>query len=217
MRLLSYDMDQELIEKITDEELFICDVAEDMYDALYHAEVRFYNLIMIKSDSIDECKSFFKYISCHKTAFVVITSNTTKEFELELLKCGVISVIQEPATNEYILCKLESIYRDSFAKKIEYKNKFYIDNINKCVMVSKTDEELNISGKTFEVLFYLIKNKHRPPLHKDEIINAIWEEPEMVSDNVVEVNINHLRRILSKSFDTSYIDTVRNRGYKIAS
>lgn len=216
MRLLTYDIDQELIDIFEQRELYICDKSEDLFDALYHCEVRFYNLVFIQSDSIEMCKSFLKHIDYKKSAFVVLTNNTTKEFELELLKKGAMCVMHKPSSYEYILAKLESIHRDNFASKINYKNKFYIDSINRCV-TNKDEKSINISGKTFDILSYLIKNKHRPPLSKDEIMSALWEEPEMVSDNVVEVNINQLRKILTKNFDINFIDTVRNRGYKIAS
>lgn len=216
MRLLTYDIDQELIDIFEQKDLYICDIAEDLFDALYHCEVRFYNLIFIKSDSLDTCKSFLKHVDYNKSAFVVLTNDNTKEFELELLKKGAMSVIHLPSSQELILAKLESIHRDNFASKINYKNKFYIDSINKCVK-AKDNTSINISGKTFDILSYLVKNKHRPPLSKDEIMSALWEEPEMISDNVVEVNINQLRKVLTQSFDINFIDTVRNRGYKIAS
>lgn len=216
MRLLTYDIDQEFIDIFQQKDLFICDIAEDLFDALYHCEVRFYNLILIKQNSLEVCKSFLKFIDFKKSAFVVLSENSSKEFELELLKKGAMSVIHLPSSKEYILAKLESIHRDNFAQKINYKNKFYIDSVNRCVRAID-DKEINISGKTFDILSYLIKNKHRPPLSKDEIMSALWEEPEMISDNVVEVNINQLRKVLLENFSINFINTVRNRGYRIAS
>lgn len=216
MRLLSYEVEKSITDTLQKKELYICDISEDLFDAKYHCEVRFYNLILIKSDCLEICKSFLKHIDYKKSALVVLSNNTTKQFELELLKKGAMSVIHLPCQHELILAKLESIHRDNFAAKINYKNKFFLDSKNRCIRL-KDNKAINISGKTFDILSYLLKNKHRPPLSKDEIMSAIWEEPEMISDNVVEVNINQLRKVLIQNFDINFINTVRNRGYTIAS
>ena len=62
---------------------------------------------------------------------------------------------------------------------------------------------------------YLYQNRFRPPISKDEMIYALWDEPEMVCQNVIEVNINQIRSKLKKRFQIDMIDTVRNRGYKL--
>jgi len=49
---------------------------------------------------------------------------------------------------------------------------------------------------------------------KDEIINALWEEPEYVSDNTVEVAINQIRQKMDKPLNITTIETVRRRGYR---
>ncbi|MCD6212066.1 MAG: helix-turn-helix domain-containing protein, partial [Sulfurovum sp.] len=51
---------------------------------------------------------------------------------------------------------------------------------------------------------------------KDEIINALWPEPEYVSDNTVEVAINQIRKKLKSTLGFQVIHTVRRRGYKFA-
>ena len=82
-------------------------------------------------------------------------------------------------------------------------------------VVDLNNNELEIRGKAFDVLSYLFQNKHRPPISKDELINANWEDPEMVCQNVIEVNVNNIRSKLKKRFNRDFIDTVRNRGYKL--
>lgn len=39
----------------------------------------------------------------------------------------------------------------------------------------------------------------------------------MVSDNVIEVNINLIRNALKKEFDDNFIETIRHKGYKLSS
>ena len=78
------------------------------------------------------------------------------------------------------------------------------------------DEKIiSLNGKTFDILAYLALRKQRV-FSKDEIINALWEEPEYVSDNTVEVAINQIRKRLKNILGFQVIHTVRRRGYKFA-
>ncbi|EAL6918191.1 helix-turn-helix domain-containing protein, partial [Campylobacter jejuni] len=43
---------------------------------------------------------------------------------------------------------------------------------------------------------------------------AIWEEPELVTPNVIEVAINQIRQKMDKPLNISTIETVRRRGYR---
>lgn len=214
MRLLTYNIDQELIEEFEKENLYIMDYAENLEDAVYHIQVRFYNLVLIKEDNLQNCISILDNIQSTSTAFVILTSNHSKEFELKVLKKGALSVLKTPVCLELLMAKIESIHRDNFKRKLTYKEYFGIDQADKEIL-DLNDKEIDIRGKAFDVLSYLVKNKHRPPISKDELIYALWEDPEMVCQNVIEVNINQIRSKLKKRLDVDIIDTVRNRGYKL--
>ncbi|RXJ58197.1 winged helix-turn-helix domain-containing protein [Candidatus Marinarcus aquaticus] len=214
MRLLSWGINESLINDLEEKDLYICDVAEDESDALYHAEVRYYNAILIRTESLIVCKRFLKTINAKTCAFIVLTKNQDKAFELELLKEGAISVIHEPVSNELVFAKLQSVHRENFVQRFNFKDYFIIDKEKKQV-VDLYDNKINIKGKSFEILSYLLKNRHLPVISKDEIIGVLWDEPEMVSNNIVEVNINLIRNEIRKNFDLDLVSTIRNRGYKI--
>ena len=214
MRLLSLNINADLIATLKEKELYICDIAEDVSDALYHAQVRYYNAILIEENDLKVCKKFLKTINAKNCAFIVLTQNKDKEFEVEVLKNGGIAVIHEPFCPELILAKLQSIHRENFIKRYNFKDYFILDKENKEV-VDLEDNRLNIKGKSFEILSYLLKNRHLPVISKDEIIGVLWDEPEMVSNNIVEVNINIIRNEIRKKFNVDFVSTIRNRGYKI--
>ena len=127
---------------------------------------------------------------------------------------GAMSVISKPTTNEYLLAKIESIHRDNFKKELFYKG-IYTANLEEQTLNSD-DKKVFFKGKSFSILSYLIKNRYRAPISKDELLQTNWDEPEMVSDNVIEVNINSIRNSLKKEFNENFIETVRHRGYKVS-
>ena len=112
------------------------------------------------------------------------------------------------------MARLESIHRDNFNLSIKHKEYFQIKRDDKKVL-DLENNEIHIRGKAYDILRYLVQNKHRPPISKDELICTIWEDPEMVCQNVIEVNINLIRAQFKKHLNVDLIETVRNRGYKI--
>jgi DNA-binding response OmpR family regulator len=194
--------------------LYICDTAEDISDALYHLQVRYYNAILIQEDDLQVCKKFLKIIDAKSCAFIVLTANKDKKFEMSILKNGGLAVIHEPFCQELLLAKLQSIHPENFITQYNFKNYFILDNVNKTV-VDLNQNQLNIKGKSFEILSYLLKTKQFRVISKDEIVGVLWDEPEMVSNNIVEVNINSIRNELRKFFNLDIVSTIRNRGYQI--
>lgn len=216
MRLLTYNIQEKIVQEFQENNLYIIDTAEDLDDAIYHIQVRFYNLVLIQEKSLKNCLNILENKQNNSTAFVILSENYSKEFEIKLLQKGALMVLQIPLSMELLMAKIESIHRDNFKKKIIYKQYFGIDQDEKEI-IDLQNNEIDIRGKAFEVLSYLVKNRHRPPISKDELIYALWEDPEMVCQNVIEDNINQIRSKLKKKLNIDIIDTVRNRGYKLKS
>ncbi len=103
--------------------------------------------------------------------------------------------------------------RNLYGTKIEV-GKMTIDIAKK--RIEYDDKIVSLNGKTFDILVYLALRNQRV-FSKDEIINALWEEPEYVSDNTVEVAINQIRKRLKSILGFQVIHTVRRRGYKFSS
>ncbi len=214
MRLLTYNVNSEIINNIENEELYIVDRAEDIDDFTYHLSVRFYNLVMLYENSLKKCVNILKSTFNPNTAFVIFTDNLTTDFELKCLKNGALNVLNTPIDNNLLMAKLEAIHRDNFSNLLYFKDYFGMKREYGHVIDQK-EQEIGIKGKAYEILRYLVQNKHRPPISKDELICALWEDPEMVCQNVIEVNVNQIRSKLKKNLNLDLIETVRNRGYKI--
>eukprot|EP01029_Cantina_marsupialis_P026757 TRINITY_DN7270_c0_g1_i2.p1 TRINITY_DN7270_c0_g1~~TRINITY_DN7270_c0_g1_i2.p1 ORF type:complete len:132 (-),score=11.44 TRINITY_DN7270_c0_g1_i2:12-407(-) len=122
MRLLSLGINKEILDYIVNNELYICDNVHEVDDAVYHSEVRYYNLILIKHDHIKSLKKILKQINARQTAVVFIVDEISKKDEVELLQKGAIDVIKGPVSNELLLAKMKSIHRENFESQ-NNKNK----------------------------------------------------------------------------------------------
>ncbi|GHV04318.1 DNA-binding response regulator [Campylobacterota bacterium] len=73
--------------------------------------------------------------------------------------------------------------------------------------------EIELKGKPFEVLTHLARHRDQI-ISKEQLLDAIWEEPELVTPNVIEVAINQIRQKMDKPLGINTIETVRRRGYR---
>jgi len=146
-----------------------------------------------------------------ETKIIVLTSN--EKNQIPLFNLGVDDVmVNFIDSTEVIAARVLSNMRKLFGTTIDV-GKLVIDIVNK--KIEYDDKIVSLNGKTFDILAYLALREDRV-FSKDEIINALWEEPEYVSDNTVEVAINQIRKRLKSILGFQVIHTVRRRGYKFS-
>jgi len=218
MRILTIGFEDEFIKQLEVEleKYFICivDSAKDLYDATNFTDFRHYELIIIVDEN--QKYSLEKYSNEVKkkkreTKIIILTDNISNQISLFDLGADDV-LINHIDSAELIAARVLSNMRKLFGTKINV-GKLVIDIANK--KIEYDDKIVSLNGKTFDILAYLALREERV-FSKDEIINALWEEPEYVSDNTVEVAINQIRKRLKSILGFQVIHTVRRRGYKFS-
>jgi DNA-binding response OmpR family regulator len=218
MRILTIGFEDEFVKQLEVElaKYFICivDSAKDLYDATNFTDFRHYELIIIVDEN--QKYSLEKYSNEVKkkkreTKIIILTDD--EKNQIPLFNLGVDDVLTNHIDSpELIAARVLSNMRKLFGTKIDV-GKLTIDIANK--KIEYDDKIVSLNGKTFDILAYLALREERV-FSKDEIINALWEEPEYVSDNTVEVAINQIRKRLKNILGFQVIHTVRRRGYKFS-
>jgi DNA-binding response OmpR family regulator len=80
--------------------------------------------------------------------------------------------------------------------------------------VKRGDTTIQLTGKEFALLEYLLRNQGRP-LPKELIIAHVWDYDADILPNTVEVYIKYLRTKIDQPFASPLIHTVRGFGYKL--
>lgn len=82
--------------------------------------------------------------------------------------------------------------------------------------VKRGDSPIQLTGKEFALLEYLLRNQNRP-LPKELIISHVWDYDADILPNTVEVYIKYLRAKVDLPFEPqpALIHTVRGFGYKL--
>jgi len=212
MRILAIGVDEELAKSISKNLRVIVDDSYDIDDSSNFLRFRNYDLILLDYDlEYNKTKKFIVKISKQlKVPLIVLSIIDDKDTEISFLKAGADDFIKEPFDNDLIAARIEAKLRRTIDNRIK------IGNLTIDISEEKTsyrDKEIDIKGKPFDILVYLAEHKNQV-ISKDRLLNAIWEEPEFITPNVVETSINAIRQKLDKNLGIKCIETIRRRGYK---
>ncbi|BAF69525.1 homeostatic response regulator transcription factor HsrA [Nitratiruptor sp. SB155-2] len=189
------------------------DISESLKDAQYYLDIRNYDLIlvdwMLPDGSGLELVTQVKQDN-PKTVVIVLSARDDKESEIEALRAGADDYIRKPFDFDVLVARIEARLRFGGSSIIEIKE--LIINPEEEKILYK-DREIELKGKPFEVLTHLARHKDQI-VSKEQLLDAIWEEPELVTPNVIEVAINQIRQKLDKPLGIQTIETVRRRGYR---
>ena len=216
MRILIIEEEEELgrtLSEILTEQNYQCDIAENVSDAKYMLDIRNYDLVLLDlsynsqthTDIISDIK-----IDVHKTSVIVLADRTDKESEINTLRAGADDFIRKPLDHDILMVRVEAKLRFGASNIIEIEELTINPEEEKIIYEG---EEIELKGKPFEVLTHLAMHKDQI-VSKEQLLDAIWEEPELVTPNVIEVAINQIRQKMDKPLNISTIETVRRRGYR---
>lgn len=189
------------------------DVVETLKDGEYYLDIRNYDLILMdwmlpdgnSVDIIPDIKA-----NTPKTAIVVLSARDDNESEITALRAGADDFIRKPFDFDVLVARLEARLRFGGSNIIEIEDLIINPEEEKIIYKEK---EIELKGKPFEVLTHLARHRDQI-VSKEQLLDAIWEEPELVTPNVIEVAINQIRQKMDKPLNITTIETVRRRGYR---
>ena len=216
MRLLIVERDEtlnELIKRSLNEAGYKTDEAYTVKDAKYFLDIRHYNLVIVDLNFgmsevfkfIDYAKSFFPLIK-----IIVISDDISIESEIKTLKMGADDYIKKPLNFDLLITRVNVALRSGKESQIRIKDLIIVKDEEKIIYKGK---ESYLKGKAFEVFMHLARYPNQV-ISKEQLLDAIWEEPELVTPNVIEVAVNQIRQKVDKVFKIDTIKTIRRRGYK---
>ena len=218
MRLLVVEKDEtlnDLITKSLHEAGYKTDEAFTIKDAKYFLDIRHYNLIIV--DANFGMSEVFKFIDYAKDLYplikiIVISDDMSVESEIKTLKMGADDYIKKPLHFDLLITRVNVALRGGKESQIKIKDLIIVKDEEKIIYKGK---ESYLKGKAFEVFMHLARYPNQV-ISKEQLLDAIWEEPELVTPNVIEVAINQIRQKVDKVFKIDTIKTIRRRGYKFS-
>ena len=149
------------------------------------------------------------------TPVIILTAKDGLNDKLQGFQKGADDYLTKPFEKEELKARIMAIARrnnpDFYKNEISFKD-LKIDLSTRKAYVG--DKELDLQGKQFDMLEYLVNYKERI-LTKDQIFDKIWGFESDTMTNVVEVYASGIRKELKKYGYDKYLKTVRGAGYMI--
>jgi two-component system OmpR family response regulator len=190
------------------------DMTENLKDGDYYVDIRNYDLIIINSNLTDgripEMIKKIKEKSQYKTAVMLVSQTYNIEHELMAFENDADDYCLIGEDLRVFSARVKARLKLGGSSVIEIED--LVINPEEEKIIYK-DTEIELKGKPFEVLTHLARHKTQI-VSKEQLLDAIWEEPELVTPNVIEVAINQIRQKMDKPLGISTIETIRRRGYR---
>ena len=145
---------------------------------------------------------------------IFVTSMTSDEDELKSLLSGGDDYITKPYNKDILLEKIKRTLKvqDPIRYK-EIKVKDVTLDLHLSI-IKNGDKQTELTRNEFHILYYFFLNPNKI-VSKEELLDYLWNEKYYLDDNILNVNLNRLRKKLEEIDKPNFIQNIRGKGYKI--
>lgn len=146
------------------------------------------------------------------TPVIMLTAKDSLDDKVLGLDSGADDYIVKPFEFDELLARIRVLMRRNYglATNIIEIGDVVLDISKK--FVTRGGENISLTGKEYEVLEYLMKNK-ASILSRDQILNHVWDYDYEGASNIVDVIIKNIRKKLDVGSKEPFIHTKRGLGY----
>ena len=151
----------------------------------------------------------------NNTPILIVSAKTDKEDKLNGLVLGADDYIEKPYDIDIMLAKIGGIFKRRYAVDELIDGDIRINRVSRTVL--KSDAQLELTAKEFDLLLLLVENKGQA-LSKEFLFNQIWGSDSFSEQQTLTVHIKWLRqKIEDDPKAPKRILTVWGVGYKYES
>jgi two-component system copper resistance phosphate regulon response regulator CusR len=200
------------------EQTYAVDVARDGDDALYKTSVNDYDAVILdvmlpRRDGFEVCRELRAAGS--SVPVIMLTARDAVEDRVEGLDSGADDYLTKPFEVAELLARLRALLRRGKPVRSERiaVADLFIDT--RAHAVSRAGRRVELTAKEYALLEYMARERGRV-LTRAEIAEHVWDENFDPLSNLIDVNINRLRRKIDDGFSPPLIHTRRGEGYMLA-
>lgn len=187
----------------------------DMFEALDGSgcELILLDIMLPDEDGLQILRRLKENTDTKDIPVIMLTAKSSEVDKVVGLDSGADDYITKPFSVLELMSRVKAVLRRTHKYEdtpIYVFNDITIDVEKREVRID--DKKINLTFKEFELLLYLIKNKEIV-LTRENIVNKVWGYDFEGESRTVDVHIASLRQKLGDK--ASYIQTVRNIGYKV--
>ena len=148
----------------------------------------------------------------NETAVLMLTARDSIEDKIKGLDLGADDYLIKPFYFGELLARIRALVRRKYGNT---SNTMEIDDL--CIDIAKKTvvrggKNIELTGKEYEVLEYLIQNKGHV-LSRDKIRDSVWDYGYEGESNIIDVLIKNIRKKIDIGNSKPLIHTKRGLGY----
>lgn len=200
------------------EQTYAVDVTADGDDALYRASINDYDAVILDvmipgRDGFEVCREL--RASGSNVPVIMLTARDAIEDRIAGLDTGADDYLTKPFEVAELLARLRALLRRGHV--VRPAAIIIADLIidTRAHSVRRGGRLIELTAKEYALLEYLAREQGRV-LGRAEIAEHVWDENFDPLSNLIDVNINRLRRKIDDGFPSPLIHTRRGEGYMLA-
>lgn len=174
------------------------------------------DIMLPKVDGMTILTELKKDVSYKNIPVIMITAKSMEIDKVKGLEAGADDFIIKPFGVLELIARIKAVLRRSGVKSDQQQEIVQINGIvldyNKRT-VSYNNNEIVLTYKEFELLYYLMMNKGMV-LSRDKILQKIWGYDYEGETRTVDMHIKTIRQKLESAGCPNCIKTIRSAGYK---
>lgn len=191
---------------------FVVDALATIDDASDYIDQFYYDVVLLDRDinGIDVGMSLIKKIKekNSQTGVIVISAYDTIADKISGLNLGADDYLDKPFDNDELLARIFALARRNQKSAEVDLDGLRCDSSMK--QLQYNGETVTLTRKESDLFFYLLK-KQGSIVSKEELLDALYLNPQNISSNTIDVTIGHIR----KKLPVKVIKTIKTRGYTI--
>lgn len=200
------------------EQAYAVDVTADGEDALYKASINDYDAVILDvmipgRDGFEVCRELRATGS--NVPVIMLTARDTIQDRITGLDTGADDYLTKPFEVAELLARLRALLRRGHVVRPASIHIADLVIDTQAHRVTRGGRLIELTAKEYALLEYLAREQGRV-LSRAEIAEHVWDENFDSFSNLIDVNINRLRRKMDDGFALSLIHTRRGEGYMLA-
>jgi DNA-binding response OmpR family regulator len=196
---------------------FVVDAVDDGERGMDMARINLYDLIILDlnlphKNGDEICRDIRR--RGKTTPILMLSVQSSVSNKVDLLNSGADDYICKPFSFEEVLARIKALLRrPTTVYKETLSCADLVMDLNKKI-VKRNGKEINLTGKQFNLLEYLLRHKGEI-VPKTAILENVWDSEVDLFSNAIETQILNLRKKLNSDSSEDLIKTVSGRGYRI--
>ena len=200
------------------EQSYAVDLTADGEDALYKASINDYDAVILDimipgRDGFEVCREL--RAEGLTVPIVMLTARDSVQDRITGLDTGADDYLTKPFEVSELLARLRALLRRGHVIRPATITIADLVIDTRAHRVTREGRNIELTAKEYALLEYMARERGRV-LTRAEIAEHVWDENFDPLSNLIDVNINRLRRKIDDHFSPPLIHTRRGEGYMLA-